>query len=82
MPSPGWSRDGSSPARQHGITRQSNVKPPRQPRRAAWIATWRGAFVFAGLAVAPDLDLLFRAHSMYTHSIGAALARDAGRRPR
>lgn len=38
-----------------------------------WIATWRAAIVFAGLAVAPDLDLLFHAHSMYTHSIGAAL---------
>jgi membrane-bound metal-dependent hydrolase YbcI (DUF457 family) len=38
-----------------------------------WIATWRGAIVFAGLAVSPDLDLLFHAHSMYTHSIGAAL---------
>jgi hypothetical protein len=38
-----------------------------------WIATWRAAFVFAGLAVSPDLDLLFHAHSMYTHSIGAAL---------
>jgi inner membrane protein len=39
-----------------------------------WISTWRGAIVFAGLAVSPDLDLLFHAHSMYTHSIGAALA--------
>jgi membrane-bound metal-dependent hydrolase YbcI (DUF457 family) len=38
-----------------------------------WISTWRGAIVFAGLAVSPDLDLLFHAHSMYTHSIGAAL---------
>jgi len=43
---------------------------PDQP----WIATWRAAFVFAGLAVSPDLDLLFHAHSMYTHGLGAALA--------
>jgi inner membrane protein len=28
---------------------------------------------FALLAAAPDLDLLFHAHSTYTHSIGAAL---------
>jgi len=31
------------------------------------------ALLFAGLACAPDVDFLFRAHSMYTHSIGAVL---------
>jgi membrane-bound metal-dependent hydrolase YbcI (DUF457 family) len=49
---------------------KSSFNPtPNQP----WIETWRGAIVFAGLAVSPDLDLLVRAHSMYTHSLGAAL---------
>lgn len=41
--------------------------------RHAWISTWRGALVFACLGVYPDLDLLIGAHSMHTHSIGAAL---------
>ena len=45
-----------------------------QTTNQPWIATWHAAFVFAGLAVSPDLDLLFHAHSMYTHSLGAALA--------
>jgi hypothetical protein len=40
---------------------------------APWIATWRGAIVFAGLGVLPDVDLLFGVHSMYTHSVGATL---------
>jgi membrane-bound metal-dependent hydrolase YbcI (DUF457 family) len=54
----------------------SRTAPPTPFAPAAnqpWIATWRAAIVFAGLAVSPDLDLLFHAHSMYTHSIGAAL---------
>ena len=50
------------------------LKSATNPANQPWIATWRGAVVFAGLAVAPDLDLLFHAHSMYTHSLGAALA--------
>ena len=29
--------------------------------------------LFAGLACLPDIDFLFGAHSMYTHSVGAAL---------
>ena len=29
--------------------------------------------LFAGLACLPDIDLLFGAHSMYTHSVGAVL---------
>lgn len=34
---------------------------------------WREGLLFAGLAVAPDLDLLVGAHSGPTHSLGAAL---------
>ena len=34
---------------------------------------WRRAALFGGLALAPDLDLLFGTHSTYTHSIGAVL---------
>ncbi len=34
--------------------------------------TWRAA-LFGGLALAPDLDLLFGTHSTYTHSVGAVL---------
>jgi membrane-bound metal-dependent hydrolase YbcI (DUF457 family) len=64
----GWLIAGA-PARHSLNTSAARVPPADQP----WIATWRGAFVFAGLAVSPDLDLLFHAHSMYTHSIGAAL---------
>jgi hypothetical protein len=62
----GWLIAGA-PAPASPFSRSAPV--PHQP----WIATWRGAIVFAGLAVSPDLDLLFHAHSMYTHSIGAAL---------
>lgn len=50
--------------------------------------SWRRAALFAGLALAPDLDLLFGTHSTYTHSIGAvlivglaALLTTRGRRP-
>lgn len=53
---------------------QSLRNPTAPTANQPWISTWRGAIVFAGLAVSPDLDLLFHAHSMYTHSIGAALA--------
>jgi hypothetical protein len=53
---------------------KSPINPIAPPANEPWIATWRGAIVFASLAVAPDLDLLFHAHSMYTHSLGAALA--------
>jgi hypothetical protein len=71
----GWLIAGA-PAR---LSRSPNPPPVTQAGRFGavdqpWIATWRGAIVFAGLAVSPDLDLLFHAHSMYTHSIGAALA--------
>jgi inner membrane protein len=66
----GWLIAGA-PAR---LPRSSNTPAGRpDPADQPWIATWRGAIVFAGLAVSPDLDLLFHAHSMYTHSIGAAL---------
>ena len=34
---------------------------------------WRQAVAFAALGALPDIDLLFHAHSTYTHSIGAAL---------
>jgi inner membrane protein len=61
-------------SRRHSATRTAPTAPPAAPiTNQPWIATWRAAFVFAGLAVAPDLDLLVHAHSMYTHSIGAAL---------
>jgi hypothetical protein len=53
---------------------KSPINPTAPLANQPWIATWRGAIVFASLAVAPDLDLLFHAHSMYTHSLGAALA--------
>ena len=33
---------------------------------------WGEACLFGALGAAPDLDLLFGAHSTYTHSIGAA----------
>lgn len=48
---------------------------PARPATSAdpWIATWRGALVFAMLGMLPDIDLLVGAHSMHTHSIGAAL---------
>ena len=35
---------------------------------------WREVALFAGLAVAPDLDLLAGAHSTYSHSVGAVIA--------
>jgi inner membrane protein len=56
-----------------GAPALKSVNPTAPPANQPWLATWRGAFVFAGLAVSPDLDLLFHAHSMYTHSLGAAL---------
>jgi membrane-bound metal-dependent hydrolase YbcI (DUF457 family) len=34
---------------------------------------WRRAAVFAMLGALPDIDLLFHAHSTYTHSLGATL---------
>jgi hypothetical protein len=34
---------------------------------------WRRAALFATLGALPDIDLLFHAHSTYTHSLGAAL---------
>src|SRR5690349_19086624 len=34
---------------------------------------WRPALAFAVLGALPDIDLLFDAHSTYTHSLGAAL---------
>jgi membrane-bound metal-dependent hydrolase YbcI (DUF457 family) len=36
-------------------------------------AGWRRAALFAALGALPDIDLLFHAHSTYTHSLGAAL---------
>ena len=33
---------------------------------------WREGALFGALGAAPDLDLLARAHSTYTHSVGAA----------
>jgi inner membrane protein len=36
-------------------------------------ANWRRAGAFAILGALPDIDLLFHAHSTYTHSLGAAL---------
>src|SRR5690349_9165644 len=33
----------------------------------------RRAALFAALGALPDIDLLFRVHSTYTHSLGAAL---------
>ena len=71
----GWLIAGA-PAPQSPFTPTSPtapIAPIAAPANQPWIATWRAAFVFAGLAVSPDLDLLFHAHSMYTHSIGAAL---------
>jgi hypothetical protein len=64
----GWLIAGA-PARHLSNTSAPRLDPADQP----WIATWRGALIFAGLAVSPDLDLLVHAHSMYTHSIGATL---------
>jgi membrane-bound metal-dependent hydrolase YbcI (DUF457 family) len=37
-------------------------------------AGWRRAALFATLGALPDIDLLFHAHSTYTHSLGAALS--------
>jgi hypothetical protein len=37
-------------------------------------ANWRLTALWAGLAVAPDLDLLFGAHNTYSHSLGAVAA--------
>ena len=46
------------------------VAPGWLPRAAArW---WRQGAIFGALGAAPDLDLLARAHSTYTHSVGAA----------
>lgn len=64
----GWLIAGA-PARQISTSHRATPHNAHQP----WISTWRAAFVFAGLAVAPDLDLLVGAHSMHTHSLGAAL---------
>lgn len=45
----------------------------REPEARPWVTTWRGAALLATLAMLPDVDLLFGVHSMYTHSVGAAL---------
>ncbi len=41
---------------------------PQQLRQS-----WRRAVVFAGFGAFADIDLLFHAHSTYTHSVGAAM---------
>lgn len=64
----GWLIAGA-PAPRNSTPHAANQPVANQP----WISTWRAALVFAGLAVSPDLDLLVGAHSMYTHSLGAAL---------
>src|SRR5215211_3307748 len=47
----------------------------RADRGAGFPASTRDrVLLFAGLACLPDVDFLFHAHSMYTHSIGAVLA--------
>ena len=47
----------------------------RATTRAPWLGRPAGrAALFAVLACSPDLDLLVGAHSMYTHSLGAAVA--------
>lgn len=69
----GWLIAGA-PARQLSTSHSAHQHSANQyGANQPWISTWRGAIVFAGLAVSPDLDLLVHAHSMYTHSIGAAL---------
>jgi membrane-bound metal-dependent hydrolase YbcI (DUF457 family) len=46
----------------------------RDERAATFPANTRDRVIlFAGLACLPDVDFLFGAHSMYTHSIGAVL---------
>ena len=52
-----------------GISRSA---APRS--RAISRPPWREVALFAGLAVAPDLDLLVGAHSTYSHSVGAVIA--------
>jgi inner membrane protein len=45
-------------------------------RHARWRDThgWgREAVLYAAIGAAPDIDLLFGAHSMYTHSLGAVV---------
>ena len=47
----------------------------REEGRTTFPANTRDRILlFAGLACLPDVDFLFGAHSMYTHSIGAVLA--------
>jgi inner membrane protein len=62
----GWLAAGRSPA-----------AASEPPRTGSWLrseALERPAILWALLGAAPDLDLLFGAHSTYTHSIGAVAA--------
>jgi membrane-bound metal-dependent hydrolase YbcI (DUF457 family) len=55
------------------IARAPASRPSRDNQRTApWTSTWRGALVFAAVAMVPDLDFLIGQHRMYTHSLGAA----------
>ena len=46
---------------------------PAGGRRSALETIPARAALFAGLACLPDIDFLFRSHSMYTHSVGAVM---------
>lgn len=48
------------------------TSPDDRQRTTPWTSTWRGALIFAAIAMAPDLDFLIGSHRTYTHSIGAA----------
>ncbi len=55
------------------LTHRSLSVSPLARLRERLPAAWRRAALFAGLGALPDIDLLFHAHSTYTHSLGATL---------
>jgi hypothetical protein len=71
----------SSPSNSSSRSNSSSSSSSTPDRRASrvsisatpWIATWRGAILFASLGMAADLDLLVGLHRMYSHSLAAAL---------
>ena len=55
------------------VAGRSTAVPGHAPRRRAWWTSGlrQQAAAFGLMGTAPDIDLLFGAHSTYTHSVGA-----------
>jgi hypothetical protein len=65
----GWLIAGAGPTAAAGVGGESAVGQVRRQLRHSW----RRAVVFAVFGAFADIDLLFHAHSTYTHSVGAAM---------